>query len=76
MRRAMPKKKEKSQKPKRGGGGYFAGQSHLAALQKPSSDSDEQAMYGFEVSYETPEPVFVEMSCIHWYGPDQKTTQK
>ena len=39
------------------------------ALQKPSRDSDEHAMYGCEVAYEIPVPVFFEIEWIHWYGP-------
>ena len=36
---------------------FSAVQSHLPAVQRPSSDSDEQAMYGLDVSYEMPVPV-------------------
>jgi hypothetical protein len=41
---------------------FSAEQSHLPCGQKPCSDSDEQAMYGLEVSYEMPVPVFFEIS--------------
>merc|ERR1711907_343999 len=47
---------------------FAASQFHLTALQKPSSLSDEHAMYGLEVSYEMPEPFF-DSECSHWYGP-------
>ena len=47
----------------------MAEQSHLPPGHKPSVDSDEQAMYGFEVSYEMPVPVDCEMEWSHWYGP-------
>ena len=40
---------------------FMAEQSHLPPGQRPSVDSDEQAMYGLDVSYEIPVPVDFEI---------------
>ena len=47
----------------------FSGLQVQSALpQKPCLESEEQAMYGLEVSYEMPPPD-CEILCSHWYGP-------
>ena len=42
---------------------------HLPAVHRPSVDSEEQAMYGLDVSYEMPVPVLCDTCLSHWYGP-------